>query len=422
MAYINGNEAFIAVEAQATIVEAYVVSELGDSTELVVSQKTVNQVNQRVERNNKRITNLERGIAPNPFITDDSIAYAKNVPSGALPYAEISKVGGMAHRSGDTLKSAKVTAIKSEGANLLNINKDVYNANNCSIRKENGYFIVSVTGSDPFWRFGDSKLGLTNGDYYFYAEATNGAYVQLWDENGSKVTNKGWFTVNDNSVIHFEHEGYSNGRTDVVKIAIYKAEINEFIPYINPIIITIPEAVQSLADYGEGVNETYYNLLDFENKKYIKRVKKRIFTGNENWTSGTSSQTGGFVAIIEDFTDVNVSFNDVGLAISNKYDFNSVATDVDQTFRYNSYAGKKCYFYDSSIATLDEWRAKLATDYVNGNPLTIVYVIKEFVETDLTAYITADNFIGVEGGGTLTFVNTNGVAVPSEITYQVMEA
>lgn len=47
----------------------------------------------------KRLTNLEQWIAPSYFETDNSIAYMKNVPSGALPYAELSKVGGMAYKS-----------------------------------------------------------------------------------------------------------------------------------------------------------------------------------------------------------------------------------------------------------------------------------------------------------------------------------
>ena len=39
--------------------------------------------------------------------------------------------------------------------------------------------------------------------------------------------------------------------------------------------------------------------------------------------------------------------------------------------------------------------------------------------TDISDLITADNLITVEGGGTLTFENEYGYAVPSEVEYQV---
>lgn len=52
----------------------------------------------RITRNSKRITNLEQGLTPDPFETDNTVAYQKDVPSNALPYAEISKIGGMTRK------------------------------------------------------------------------------------------------------------------------------------------------------------------------------------------------------------------------------------------------------------------------------------------------------------------------------------
>ena len=53
--------------------------------------------------NSKRLSNLESRLGESAFITDDSIAYAKTVPDGALPYAEITKIGGWLKASATTL-------------------------------------------------------------------------------------------------------------------------------------------------------------------------------------------------------------------------------------------------------------------------------------------------------------------------------
>lgn len=46
----------------------------------------------------KRVVNLEQGITPDPYLTDDSVAYVKDIPANALPYARLEAVGGMTHK------------------------------------------------------------------------------------------------------------------------------------------------------------------------------------------------------------------------------------------------------------------------------------------------------------------------------------
>lgn len=55
-------------------------------------------INNAIDTQNKRITNLEHSLAPTNFETDTSAAYSKDVPEGALPYAEINRVGGMSRK------------------------------------------------------------------------------------------------------------------------------------------------------------------------------------------------------------------------------------------------------------------------------------------------------------------------------------
>ena len=69
-----------------------------------------------IKINKIKIENLAYGFSPDPFETDDSIAYMKNVPSGALPYAELSKVGGMAYKSKNLIPFPYSDMMQSDGS------------------------------------------------------------------------------------------------------------------------------------------------------------------------------------------------------------------------------------------------------------------------------------------------------------------
>lgn len=70
----------------------------------------------RVEWNTRRINNIEHGIAPLPFVTDDAVVYQREVPANALPYATLDRLGGMSYRVGDEVLHAASTAVVSESA------------------------------------------------------------------------------------------------------------------------------------------------------------------------------------------------------------------------------------------------------------------------------------------------------------------
>ena len=57
--------------------------------------------------------------------------------------------------------------------------------------------------------------------------------------------------------------------------------------------------------------------------------------------------------------------------------------------------------------------------YLASNPLYAFYPSATPEVTDISDLITSDNFIEVDGGGTLTFENEYGYDVPSEVEYQV---
>lgn len=65
----------------------------------------------------------------------------------------------------------------------------------------------------------------------------------------------------------------------------------------------------------------------------------------------------------------------------------------------------------------DENLENVVTD---GSSETI-YIIDEEIVTDISDLITADNLISVEGGGTLTFENEHGYDMPNTVTYMLKE-
>lgn len=84
-----------AAGAQDIIDNLEVVQTTGNSKKAIMSQAASTAC---YNKNAKRITNLEQGIVPEPFETDDSVAYYKSVPSNALPYAEIQHFGGITRK------------------------------------------------------------------------------------------------------------------------------------------------------------------------------------------------------------------------------------------------------------------------------------------------------------------------------------
>jgi hypothetical protein len=76
------------------------------------------------------------------------------------------------------------------------------------------------------------------------------------------------------------------------------------------------------------------------------------------------------------------------------------------------------FAFPSSITTLQD-----ANTWLANNNTTIYYPLAEPIETDISEYLTDDNLVNVEPGGTLTFKNQHGddwrVPVPNEETFLV---
>ena len=269
-----------------------------------------------ITANGKRITNLEKGIASDLFVSDTTGV----VPTNALPYAEIIKIGGMTYRDEltDILKDAKPTDIKCIGI---------------------------------------------------------------------------------------------DGETIISSLA-------------------IPEAVQALEGYGLGVDSEYCNYIDWENKQYIQRVCKYVVTGAENIGITNPSEGKPYYkflisAVNNDYLAISDKYN--ANLISNHYMasgrntvYNQQTNNIISIFRHSSDSNWIEISTDSPT-TKQDMKTQLENWYANGNPLTVVYKLAEPIVTDISDLLLDDNFIEVEGGGTILTANENNLVAPTEIKYMLKE-
>ena len=149
----------------------------------------------RITRNEKRITNIEQGIMPDPFETDSSVAYKKTVPTNALPYAAVQKVGGMTRKCANLIPYPYKGAVS--GANHI-VNAD-------------GSITFSGTVASAFTLVLCEKT-LPAGDYCLNDGATaTGLTFIAWDiDKGSTIasvvgTKKAFTLTEDKNVRVYYH-------------------------------------------------------------------------------------------------------------------------------------------------------------------------------------------------------------------------
>jgi hypothetical protein len=186
-----------------------------------------------------------------------------------------------------------------------------------------------------------------------------------------------------------------------------------YTPYVKH-TLPIPEAVQALPDYGEGLNNSYQNVLKLDTSRYIRWVR-RLLAGEKRLVNAQYSYEN----------IVYYALNKGGTADYAKVAENILVSDFpiytgpapwDSSERIGTVTGNADYgwywFGFPKGTTLEEAQA-----IIDNSDILVTLATAEI--TDISDLITADNLIGVEGGGTLTFENEYGYAVPSEVEYQV---
>lgn len=323
--------------------------------------------------------------------TDSDVAYQKQAPNGTIG-CQIEKVGGMSYKS----------------ENLWSFGT-----------------IASIGGSS----FSINNLGLTQGTYTIKSTATSGEWVVIVTDSNENTQQYGNTAV-DNAITFVIPNGTYNARlffnvtnTNVDFMLNNGSTALPYQPYFTGIrdsavtsvvansTLNIPASIQALTGYGWGINDTCYNYIDFNAKKFIQKVG-RVDLGSLNWSYITLGSSNVFTASISNFKSAEYS------------NLPNILCSLYQVITRQQMEGGSIDFSvcvsggtpQPLIANSNYSEAATFKNAMNG--VYLYYELATPVETDISSYITDnDKFLEVEPLGTITFTNTYEQEVPSEITY-----
>lgn len=382
---------------------------------------------EEIDKQARRISNLEEHISDDYFVTDDSVAYSKTVPARACSSAKLLSLGGMTYRDEETntLRDSKVTEIKSHGANILPYPYTDTTKTQAGITyTDNGDGTITVNGTTTeitTFRFSLS-MPLENGQTYSLKDMGAGLPLVLAYKDETGATKYVSSSVVWSSSYTFV-QLYLQVRNTTVNNAIVKPMFNvgsvvaEYKPYrAEPIAVyPIPAEIQ----VRNGVNG-YADTIDFESGKRIEKTYTVIFDGV------TNGKKIGYVGIYSSlyYASLTVPFKCIKNDILICSHFKAVATVAQGNCYIAGANGTSLIFVpnDQSLDTIDKVNAWLKEEYDRGNPVTFTYALEEPIITDISAYLEDfDTIIEVEGGGSLEFVNEYKNAVPSAVKYLLKE-
>lgn len=366
-----------------------------------------NSVNDCKAYTDKKIEDLAWVLGGNTLdiSSDTTTAYQKSVPSGVYnpngtPKALLNIIGGMSYKRDlvvNTLSNANIDStgyiVSAPDYNLevlqVENGKTYYFANE-KTQIVVGYFADYPTMSS---RTADNVRHVYNNVSSFVAEYTGYACVRF-------------SSIDTNTMIY-------DGITDSAVTSVASKDSDD----ITIDTYTIPAEIQALEGYGWGINDTCYNYIDYEAKKYVQKVA-RVDLGTLNWTtlptSGTTYRMSANLPTVKNF-----STNVIANIICAKYE-TKTATNLfnRQVGIASTGTGETNYLtvYDENYNTIDSPSAfKTAMSGVY-----LYYELATPIETNISQYID-NNFIEVEENGTITYNNTYEQAVPSDIDYLVKE-
>lgn len=295
------------------------------------------------------------------------------------------------------LRDSKVTELVSEGANLAPSQE--YGVHIPCALKANTQYVVSV--ANP---------------------VSEGMQLLFYDENKTRIANVAVGLEDANTGRRYRTFTLSQDCAYIMWAWATVTTVNEgqieygstpsaYKPYIGTVDTkAIPEAVQALDGYGWGVNAEYNNRIVWRDGRvyFVKNSIHKIFNGTESW----SDELAGTDTDLRAVTQIDGLVKGVG--ICNKYPFGNAANVGEFDASSGYWLRFNCY---GLATTVDEWKALLAQWNAEGKPLEVVYALETPIETDITHLFTEDNFLKVEGGGSIVAVNEYEYAVPSEIAY-----
>lgn len=328
------------------------------------------------------------------------------------------------------LLDTKVTELVSEGANLFDISKSLssacvdngdgsYTLTNNGDSRFSGRVPVNIPANTAFTISGTiTKTGAGSTDLNIQVKLVDGSYSQLYPGSSFSPTTATYSVAVESIAFYIATSDVGHYFTFKDVMVNYGTTAAPYKPYRADAVDTfaIANEIKALDGYGKGVNADYYNYIDFERKVFVQNTFRKVFDGTENFTKvGTAEWTWNLDATAKFYGQSSVN-----IILCNQFTPKYSNTNGAVYFGGSaSQGGNRVIFYDEQYATVEEWKAHLAELYASGNPLIVEYALAEPREIDISAYLTDDNFIKVEGGGTIKAVNELKLELdaPTTISY-----
>ena len=358
----------------------------------------------------KRVSNLEGATLD--FVEDSTEALTKTVPTNALPYAKIMKIGGKTYiedtPEGFILKSAPVSELVSEGVNLIPFpyENTIFTVYGITFTvNDDGSITVNGT-ADGFATFSLPVTELKAGETYYISGSSSGVSVVLsyCDINNPAETmylGSATFTWKSNWRLLSVYLQVSPSAT-INSVTIYPM-LNKgttalpYRPYFKR-TFPIPEEVRPAHtfDYIEWCE-------DGTRKKYECSAVVDAST-LEWWYDST----------------VNVFYT---ASLNNKKAFgrtNVLCTKYETTNASLVNMPDRTITGGSSDSVLrikdTEYGSDLASFRTSLIGVMLAYELKTPIVTDISDILTDDNYIEVQGGGEI-YVYNGGKGAPTTINY-----
>ena len=338
------------------------------------------------------------------------------------------------------LLSMPVNEVVEQGKNLLNYDawKETSIINGTATFENNG-ITITATQDDSYTEYNpnsnkpfpiDAQIKVNEGEIvtlsweadnkdggiYIFENGNGSEFVWANNNNAKKLS----YTVpNGVTFITFRFGVAYKGNTISYKnIQIEKSsEPTSYEPY-HSTTHAIPQSILQLDGYGDGVTADVYNYIDWENKKYHKRVGKVNLGTVNNFVLGKPLNDGSGNVFY--FTGRESGFKENGKAISNKLIYSISPSGQWEDLKLNEMCIVTDYYVvvAHNASTLDEFKQAMSG-------VMLYYELAEEQITDISDLIgdTLQEPIEVETGGSLTFQNTHGdnyrVPVPNTVEYTV---
>lgn len=311
------------------------------------------------------------------------------------------------------IRDSAVIAVKSYGANLFD------NANTELVAKT---FNNSNQNTYSYTGFALKVFNLTIGQTYTI-NTTKSIYIgqtnNIDNSGNTRQIAAGYsytFTATTNYLLvtnqfaNYYEEVFENLMINLGSTAL------PYTPYRGLIdTYTVPTAIKSLEGYGQGINSTIYNNVDFASGKYTKKIGKQQNI-NIDSLSGVSNEVNSFYSFAKPtgmaITDSSYSTN----YLCNKYEvvqqYGNLKDASLQNKIISNISNSNNYLCLPAGATIEEAQEAINDAY-------LYYKLETPVETNITENAP---LLEVESGGKVVLENEYNQDVPSEVVTWIKES